>query len=182
MGITQSTSNNKSNDKTKEIIKQIEEWTERRINNILFDSYVDDWNKNTSVFKQRIMNKKHVIIIIEDSEGNKFGGYVNEKIDKVDDYIYDSQSFLFSLESKGRMEGMMKFDIKQPQYAFCLFNQSDDWLFEFGYGFGDIRVYKENDKIISYCCQWSFDYKGIENALCGHQFFTPKRIIVIEMK
>ncbi|BFU22917.1 trichohyalin, putative [Entamoeba histolytica] len=182
MGITQSTSNNKSNDKTKEIIKQIEEWTERRINNILFDSYVDDWNKKTSVFKQRIMNKKHVIIIIEDSEGNKFGGYVNEKIDKVDDYIYDSQSFLFSLESKGRMEGMKKFDIKQPQFAFRLFNQSDDWLFEFGDRFGDIRVYKENNKTESYCCQWSFDYKGIENALCGHQFFTPKRIIVIEMK
>ncbi|BFU21936.1 trichohyalin, putative [Entamoeba histolytica] len=183
MGITQSTSNNKSNDKTKEIIKQIEEWTERRINNILFDSDIDDWNKGTTVFGERIMNKEHVIIIIEDSEGNKFGGYVNEKIDKVESYINDSKSFLFSLESNGRIKGMKKFDIKYPEYAFILHNQSDDCLFAFGFGyFCDIRVYKENNKTKSYCNQRSFEYKGVRNALCGKYNFTPKRIIVIEMK
>ncbi|BFU26426.1 trichohyalin, putative [Entamoeba histolytica] len=164
-------------------IKQIEEWTEKRINNILFDSDKDDWNKYTSVFDQRIMNKEHIIIIIEDSKGNNFGGYVNSKIDKVGGWINDSQSFLFSLETKGRNEGMMKFDIKLQQYAFCLFNQSYDNLFVFG--LGDIRVYKENNKTQSWCCQHSFEYKGISNALCGKEYpkyFTPKRIIVIEMK
>ncbi|BFU18091.1 trichohyalin, putative [Entamoeba histolytica] len=181
MGITQSTSNNKSNDKTKEIIKQIEELTEKRISNILFDSDKDDWNKNTSVFIQRILNKKYIIIIIEDEEGNRFGGYVSEKIDKVG-RIYDSKSFVFSLESKGRLEGMIKFDIRQPQYAFYLYNKSHDILFSFGNGYGDILVYKENDKTRSYCKQNTFDYKEIENALCGKYNFTPKRIIVIEMK
>ncbi|BFU22423.1 trichohyalin, putative [Entamoeba histolytica] len=183
MGITQSTSNNKSKDKIKEIIKQIEEWTEKRISNILFDSNKDDWNKNKSVFDQRIKNKEHIIIIIEDEDGNKFGGYVNSKIDKVDDKIYDSQSFVFSLESNGRMKGMKKFDIKEPQFAFWLFNQSHDCLFAFGYN--DIVVYKENNKTLSYCCQGLFEYKGILNALCGTGWpnhFTPKRIIAIEMK
>ncbi|EMS14420.1 hypothetical protein KM1_018870 [Entamoeba histolytica HM-3:IMSS] len=28
--------------------------------------------------------------------------------------------------------------------------------------------------------QNSFEYKGIENVLCGKEFFTSKRIIVIE--
>ncbi|BFU19242.1 trichohyalin, putative [Entamoeba histolytica] len=185
MGITQSTSNNKSNDKLKEIIKQIEEWTERRINNILFDSDKDDWNKNTSVFDQRIKNKEHIIIIIEDSRGNRFGGYVNSKIDKYDYYIKDSKSFLFSLESKGRIEGMKKFDIKDQEFAFCLHNQSHDYLFVFGFGyFGDICVYKENDKKESSCKQQSFEYEGIRKALCGKEHpkrFTPERIIVIEM-
>ncbi|BFU23497.1 trichohyalin, putative [Entamoeba histolytica] len=161
-------------------IKQIEEWTERRINNILFDSDIDNWNVNTSVFNQRIKNKEHIIIIIEDEEGNKFGGYVNCKIDKVNSWINDSKSFLFSLESNGRIEGMKKFDIKKPQDAFCLCNQSYDCLFAFG--FGDIFVYKENDKTLSYCNQRSFEYKGISNALCGKGYFMPKRIIVIEMK
>ncbi|BFU26023.1 trichohyalin, putative [Entamoeba histolytica] len=165
-------------------IKQIEELTEKRINNILFDSDIDDWNKNTSVFNQRIMNKEHIIIIIEDEEGNKFGGYVNSKIDKVNSWIYDSKSFIFSLESNGRIEGMKKFDIKQPQYAFLLCKQSNDCLFAFG--IGDIRIYKENDKTISFCNQHSFEYKGISKALCGKEYpnnyFTPKRIIVIEMK
>ncbi|BFU19555.1 trichohyalin, putative [Entamoeba histolytica] len=165
------------------LIKQIEEWTEKRISNILFDSDKDDWSIDTSVFDQRIMNKKHIIIIIEDEEGNKFGGYVNSKINKVGHYINDSQSFLFSLESNGRMKGMMKFDIKEPGHAFCLFNQSHDYLVIFGCS--DIRVYKENYKTKSFCFQRSFEYEGIENALCGKEYpeyFKPKQIIVIEMK
>ncbi|BFU25299.1 TLD, putative [Entamoeba histolytica] len=164
-------------------IEQIEEWTEKRIGNILFDSNKDDWKVNTSVFDERIMNKEDIIIIIEDEEGNRFGGYINSKIDEVGYYIYDSQSFLFSLESNGRMKGMKRFDIEQPLYAFYLINQTDDCLFSFGYG--DIVVYKENDKIKSSCKQNSFEYEGISNALCGKQHpdrFTPKRIIVIEMK
>ncbi|BFU19596.1 trichohyalin, putative [Entamoeba histolytica] len=165
-------------------IKQIEEWTNRKVGNILFDSDKDNWNRNTSVFDQRIMNKEHIIIIIEDSKGNNFGGYVNEKIDKVDEWISDSKSFVFSLESNGRMEGMKKFDIEQQQYAFYLYNKSDDWLFSFGFefGLGDILVHKENNKTQSYCKQYSFEYEGISNALCGKYYFTPKRIIVIEMK
>ncbi|BFU25178.1 trichohyalin, putative [Entamoeba histolytica] len=168
-----------------EQMQQLEEWTERRINNILFDSDIDDWNKNTSVFDQRIMNKEHIIIIIEDEEGNKFGGYVNSKIDKINDYINDSKSFVFSLESKGRIEGMKKFDIKQPQNAFYLYNQTTDCLFAFGFGGGcDICVFKENNKTKSHCDPWSFEYKGISNALCGKlgsECFIPKRIIAIEM-
>ncbi|BFU24568.1 trichohyalin, putative [Entamoeba histolytica] len=130
------------------------------------------------------MNKEDIIIIIEDEDGNKFGGYVNSKIDKVDDFINDSKSFLFSLESNGRIERMMKFDIKEQQYAFRLHNQYDDCLFSFGLS-GDILVYKENNKTKSWCYHRSFDYKRISNALCGKQYpnrFTPKRIIVIEMK
>ncbi|BFU24979.1 predicted protein [Entamoeba histolytica] len=164
----------------KEEMLQLEEWTNRKVSNILFDSDKDDWKQGTSVFDQRMMNKEHIIIIIEDEEGNKFGGYVNSKIDEVG-YINDSQSFLFSLESNGRMKGMKKFDIKEQEYAFCLWNQSDDWLFKFGFG-NDIFVCKENDKTESFCDQNSFEYEGIRNALCGKEDFTPKRIIAIEMK
>ncbi|BFU19799.1 trichohyalin, putative [Entamoeba histolytica] len=165
-------------------MRQIEEWTERRITNVIFDSDIDNWNINTSVFGQRIKGKEHLIIIIEDSRGNKFGGYVNSKIDKVGQWIYDSKSFVFSLESKGRMKRMMKFDIKEPGHAFWLDNQSNNYLFAFGWS-GDILVCKENYKTISSCKQCSFEFEGISNALCGKEYtepFTPERIIVIEMK
>ncbi|GAB1221951.1 hypothetical protein ENUP19_0086G0025 [Entamoeba nuttalli] len=74
-----------------------------KISNVLFDSDIDNWNKDTLVFDQRIMNNKHIIIIGEYEEGNKFGGYVNSKINKIDKiggYINDSKSFIFSLKSK----------------------------------------------------------------------------------
>ncbi|BFU23990.1 TLD, putative [Entamoeba histolytica] len=78
------------------------------------------------------MNKEHIIIIIDYENGNKFGGYVNEKIDKVDDDIYDSKQFVFSLNSNGIMKRVKKFDIKQQQHAFYLYNQSSDCLFALG--------------------------------------------------
>ncbi|BFU26561.1 predicted protein [Entamoeba histolytica] len=162
-----------------EEIRQIEEWTNRKVGNVLFDSDKDDWKEDTSVFKQRIWKKEYIIIIIEDEDGNRFGGYVNEKIDRVGYDINDSKSFVFSLESNGRMKGMKKFDIKNSQYAFWLCIQSVNCLF--GFGNGDICVCKENDKKYSYCEQYSFEYKGISNALCGKYNFTPKQIIVIEM-
>nr|BAN39393.1 hypothetical protein [Entamoeba histolytica] len=167
-----------------EEMRQIEEWTNKKVGNVLFESDVDDWNKNTSVFDQKIKNKEHIMIVIEDEEGNKFGGYVNSKIDEVESCITDQKSFLFSLESKGRMKRMMKFDIKEPRCAFYLNSQTDDCLFEFGFGH-DICVFKENNKTQSYCYQRSFEYNGISNALCGKQLperFTQKRIMVIEMK
>ena len=76
---------------------------------------------------------------------------------------------------------MKKFDIKQPQYAFGFCKQSDNCLFAFGWS-GDICVCKQNNKTQPYCKQYSFEYEGISNALCGKYYFTPKRIIVIEMK
>ncbi|BFU20722.1 hypothetical protein EHI2019_001026100 [Entamoeba histolytica] len=66
-------------------INQIEEWTNRRVGDKIFDSDKDDWKVNTSVFESRLMSKEHIIIIIEDEDGNKFGGYVNCKIDDDDD-------------------------------------------------------------------------------------------------
>ncbi|EDR24606.1 hypothetical protein EDI_280700 [Entamoeba dispar SAW760] len=167
-------------------INKLEEWTSRKVGNIIFDSEIDNWDKDKSVFNQKIINKEHIIIIIEDTNGNKFGGYVNVKIDKVRDFIYDPNSFLFSLESNGRIDEMMKFDINDQQHAFYLCNSINGCLFGFGGGYeGDICVYKENNKTQSSCKQRSFSYKGITNALCGKQNperFTPQRIIVIEMK
>ena len=56
---------------------------------------------------------------------------------------------------------------------------------------GEIVLEKENTKNESYCSYQNeyndkFDYHGIENALCGktedNNPFTPKRILVIQMK
>ncbi|EKE39280.1 hypothetical protein ENU1_134920 [Entamoeba nuttalli P19] len=166
---------------------QIEMWSRKKAGNVVFDSKTDEWDKDTSVFDKNIMYREHLMIIITDTEGNRFGGYINSYINGTGYWINDPNAFVFSLESKGRKRGMMKFDIKEPQDAFYLCNQSSDWLFGFGKdnesGY-DIGVYKESNKAISYCHQHSYDYNSLSNALCGKQHpehFIPKRIIVIEM-
>ncbi|EKE37500.1 hypothetical protein ENU1_195090 [Entamoeba nuttalli P19] len=98
---------------TFKIIKQLEEWIEKRINDILFDSDIDGWNITTSVFDQRLMNKENLIILIKDTEDNLFGGYVHSKIDNN-----CPNSFLFSLKIKGRIKGMKKLKIQNMQFIY----------------------------------------------------------------
>ena len=186
--------------------KQIEEWTRMKYNGIIFNSDVDNWSIYTSVFNKRISQKKQLIFLIEDTDGNIFGYYLNTQFD---DNIFhcgmsaesDSKTFHFNLQTKYyRLPGPMKFEIKdsetrgykmfdywnfQKSGGYCCFSNNHESLITLG----DIHLFKENDKNQSYCNQdgKTFNYYGIENALRGYQSrynnkFIPKRILVIQMK
>ena len=51
-------------------------------------------------------------------------------------------------------------------------------------GIGNLVIMKERGKHWSQYVEnnESFNYHGIENALFKNEFFTPKRILVIQMK
>ena len=156
----------------------IENWTKKTIVEPIFNSDIDDWNQHTSSFQNKLMGKSNLLIVIEDMNNNKFGGYLHSQIISMNSYINDSNSFLFSLQSNGRLQGMTKFEITQSQYAFYMSNQMNHVLFKFG---NDLNVYTANMKSSSYCDQQSFNYHGYNHALCGNQTFTPKRFVVFQM-
>ena len=87
-------------------IKQIEEWTNKKVGEVVFDSNIHNWRQNTSEFDSKVFNRSNLIFVVEDESGNKFGGYVNTKIDKYywKEYgqwkgqrITDPKAFVFSL-------------------------------------------------------------------------------------
>ena len=161
--------------------KQLEKWTNKKCGEILFDSDKDDWNENTSVFDDRLMNKSNLIFIVEDTNGNKFGGYITSKIEKYDSYINDEKAFVFSLKSNNRLKRMKKFHIAEPKYAFLLFQKSNQYdLFRIGRN--DIGVYKMNRFNGGTVIHHTFDYKGYKDILRIDGDFTMKRFIVIQMK
>ena len=172
----------------KDEMDKLEEWTNKKYSELLFDSDKDDWSSNI-VFNQRIMNKNQLAFVVEDTNGNKFGGYLNATIYRTNygngwenSNIPDSNAFLFSLKSNGRLNGMMKFEIKDTSRTFLIRkdNYSND-LFLFG-GNGDIDLNNQSSKKSSRCSQSScFNYHGISNALCGGYNFTPKRFVVLQM-
>ncbi|MBR2072123.1 MAG: TLD domain-containing protein, partial [Alistipes sp.] len=65
-------------------------------------------------------------------EKNKFGYYTPKKIEQISEYYNDSNSFLFSLKSNGRLNEMMKFPIKNPNESFWLYNKYSNWLISIG--------------------------------------------------
>ena len=173
--------------------KQLEAWTNKKCSEVLFDSNKDDWSKKTSVFDDKVMNKSNLVFLIEDTDNNKFGYYLSTQIqsNKYDTLIStDKNSFLFSLKSNGRLNGMMKFEIKNTDGGYNVKPKSDNILIQLGYGnSGAIHIKKENSKSQSYCFQRNrfFNYHGTENPLVGgygiesSQYFTPKRITIIQM-
>ena len=84
---------------TPEEQKQFEEWTGLQCSDIVFDSNVDNWSKDTSVFNERIIGKKQLVFLIEDEDGEKFGYYLNTQvIEKYGKWIEtDKKSFHFNL-------------------------------------------------------------------------------------
>ena len=172
-----------------EEMKQIEEWTNKKCDTILFHSDKDDWSIETSVFDKKVSGKNNLIFVVEDTMNNKFGYYFNGTIDlnKSDSYLKGNGCFLFTLYSNGRVNGMMKFEQKNRTYGFIVNDKTDDALFAIHWGFS---IKKENKKNKSSVNEYSkfFDYHGTTKAFHpdltdgSWKEFTPKRFVVIEMK
>ena len=167
--------------------KQIEEWTGLALTETLFDSAEDNWN-NPNDLNGMIIKEKRLLFLIEDDKGERFGYYTNVSIKNV---LYKKQaanknSFLFTLNSTGRLKEPMKFEVTNiKKGGIQLFGSFSDYLIRLGdcqIGAKDNGSYwKQNDD--------NFNYHGIENALCerekdkeGKMKFNVKRIIVFQMQ
>ena len=150
--------NKKMKEEYEKEINQIEEWSETKYKEMIFDSQIHDWDINTSEFDKIIFGKEKLIILIEDTNNNVFGCYINSKIDKYcyendiskGERITDANSFIFSIKNNGRSNEMIKMEIKKEwsNWAFILFKKEWGLLFDIGGGH-DICIMKENYK--NYC-------------------------------
>ena len=59
----------------------------------IFNSDVQSWSKNDSYFSRKIYNKSKIIIVIETTEGKKFGCYIDSQITERKKYISDPNAF-----------------------------------------------------------------------------------------
>ena len=181
-------------------IKQLEEWTELKCGEVLFDSNVDDWKVDTLELNERIIGKKQLTFLIEDDNEEIFGYYLNteiiEKYNKIMET--DFKSFEFNLYSNGRLLGPMKFEIKNTKKGGYYLNESGEFDCTNLILIGTIELMKELYAYESTCheplkkgdqIEYLFDYHGFDKALCGKignsfggERFTVKKFVVIQMK
>ena len=89
-------------------LKQLENWTNKKYKQIIFDSTKDNWNQYTSTFDSQLLNKENISIIIEDTQGNVFGVFIKSTITS-NRLIFDNNAFVFSLRSNGRLPSPRNF-------------------------------------------------------------------------
>ena len=99
------------------------------------------------------------------------------------------ESFIFTLKSNGRINGMMKFEEKSNSSGFYMYDKSNNGLLF--YTNGGIYIYTENNKTSSNIYAYSesyYDYHGKFKSLHpslsngSYAYFTPKRFTVIQMQ
>ncbi|ELP91729.1 hypothetical protein EIN_521260 [Entamoeba invadens IP1] len=156
---------------------RLENLLNKKISSVVFNSDVDDWSNDTSVFDSKIINKSNLCFLIEDTKNNKFGGVFFDKIDETNKFKIDDKTFVFSLKRNGIFNTKI-FNVKQKCDAFNLYTQKERYnrLFAFGCNYindYDIGVYKKGvDK--NHC--HSYKFATSEGDLIDGDKFTPKRI------
>ena len=110
------------------------------MNNVLYDSDID--GKDSSIFRNKIMNHNQLYFIIIDSNDNVFGHYHSSVINKINSRIHDSNIFIFTLNNNGRC-GIKKFKLKSNEYEHSV------------YIYNDNRFYFCGNVISGYCAIYS---------------------------
>ena len=72
-----------------------------KIKQTLFDSNIHKWNRNDSEFSSKLIEHRHVCIVVEDNNNNIFGGYISKEIG-IEKFHFDSKSFVFSMKRNGK--------------------------------------------------------------------------------
>ena len=125
--------------------KQIENWLNEdteseselihqyKYKRVLFDSDIDDYSIDKSVFNAKILNRFSLLFIIETENNDKFGSFINfcddyDGIDHIGRNKINKNSFVFTFKDNKPM----KFPIKDDFSSFGIYPQSYDELFKIG--------------------------------------------------
>lgn len=162
----------------------IQQWTNKKIDKVIFDSNVDLWDVHNSTFVNKVFNKSNLVFIIKDDIGNKFGYYLNSTLDKIEKSMSTSmQSFMFSLEHNHDSSYPKKFELRFKFNNCYLYSNESSRLIDIG----DICLKKKSFKDSSYCDldNWNFNYhcgKYLFGSNKSTFNFNPNHLLVIQMK
>lgn len=184
---------NNSTNQMNEIIsekqkKQLEDWTNLKYGEILYDSNIHYFNDNEGFYKM-IIGKKQLLFIIQNHHKETFGYFLNNEINE----IYrrpckaDRKCFHFNIEAEGSVDHPVNYPIKQMTWGgYQMKGKFENELIRLG----DIRLFFRDNKFYFICSESNnFSYKGVANGLCGitssiineKYYCIPKRIVIVQM-
>ena len=107
---------------TKKENESKEEWRNKKCLEVLFDTERNGYPKdNTTIFEDKVKGKGNLIFVIEDTNNNKFGGYVNSTIDKIDSFIRDANSYLQFMDLVSVVEKVSEFCYSEQIKCYSIF-------------------------------------------------------------
>ncbi|ELP86559.1 hypothetical protein EIN_161830 [Entamoeba invadens IP1] len=167
----------------------LEDFSNKKISYVVFDSDVDDWSVGSRNFFDKVHLNSNLCFVIEDETNCKFGGVMFDKITVDNSWTSSQSAFIFSLLRNGKLNPK-KFRIRDSkgfcydewdrpeEGAFVLYSDKGDMLFGFGGGY-DIGVAKKGvDKSKCKSCTFVAGEKDLTNR----PEFRVKRIMVYKLE
>ena len=125
----------------KDEVKMVKDWINQDKNisfELLYQATRDGDSQQT--FHSRCDNRGSTMIFIKIENGRRLGAYTSHSFSQSNNWVDDSNAFLFSLDNKS------KYDIKSSDKAFYDYNNYFNLICWFGYD-GNIEVF---DKFLSH--------------------------------
>ena len=154
---------------TEQQIHQLQQWTKKKWGNIIFNTDFDNWSQNNSVLNERIIGKSNLLFLIETTDDEIFGYYMNKNKffdNKMREWNpVEKGNFCFNLYTPtNRMKKPTIFDTGESKWGYRLYEVDDSALIILG----DIELEKQNNKHRCHCTATDKRYyKYIDKALCG---------------
>ncbi|BFU19255.1 hypothetical protein EHI8A_116040 [Entamoeba histolytica HM-1:IMSS-B] len=143
---------------------------------IIFDSITDGYDGST-LFK-RVYNQNNIYIVIFDSQQHGFGAFVKSGINKINEWNYVSEHYLFTIE-----DSFMKYNPRKGVKTGIVINEGSQCLLCIGApGYG-LVIYKP-PFAKSYCYNTSMLYHAEDlyfNQSSEENGFLIKRLIVVKV-
>ncbi|EDR23659.1 hypothetical protein EDI_237460 [Entamoeba dispar SAW760] len=163
-------------------INYIENWCGLKNHLILFDSSLPNGNSNET-FVSSILNHSNIVVLVFDSLGSVFGGYMNKPIQTTDSLITDSNHFLFSLKKKNHLQPIQILPKKDKLVGMYIHSTNKNELCYFGdENYGWLSIQKTTIPK-SVCCSLNMVYEVDNSMINGSdgEGFLIDRIVVLEM-
>ena len=143
-------------------ITKMSEWTGKLKARILYDSKKNEFTN--AEFNKKCLNQSNIAIVGFTTDGDVFGGYLEQAITKTSTYFNDQNHFVFSLESHGRCQTPQRWFQKNRSGNTVYWRENcSNGFIKFGDGNGHY-FYLGNEQSDSYCYNLSGMYDGIQDT------------------
>ncbi|ELP86590.1 hypothetical protein EIN_162240 [Entamoeba invadens IP1] len=152
-------------------------WVSAQHLSVLFDSDTENWRMGDKDFSEKLRGKNRLYVVVSDISGSVFGGYAEHYEIGMSN---NNKNFVFSLRRKNVICAQKFSALESRGVVFLPEKDEDQRLVCFGAGLWDLQICKQNAFWVGTCVQRSFDYLGLEQALCGSRNFCPQRVVVLQ--
>ena len=170
------------NDEPPNYTEIIEEWTGKKIYQILYDTDIDEFSSRS--FWRSIKGRTNIMIIIQTSKNYVFGSYHSLLPNRQEMYTEDNEHFVFTIRNPKEYPPT-KFMIKKEWNKKSLYIYGDDQISDVFFVFGCFLICNNGESFIKKIFNYTYKHdRDIDATIfvgnVWEEYFDVERLICVQ--